>query len=80
MLIENAVKHNVVSEKRPLHINIFNDDTHLVVKNPLQLKANKESSNGMGLKNISSRYHALSGKEVEISTENNFFTVKIPII
>jgi LytS/YehU family sensor histidine kinase len=80
LLIENAVKHNVVSDKRPLKIRIYNDNMHLVVENPMQVKANKEKSNGMGLKNITSRYLALSGKEVEISTENNYFTVKIPII
>ncbi|MEE4256556.1 MAG: histidine kinase [Bacteroidales bacterium] len=80
LLIENAVKHNVVSDKRPLKIRIYNNETHLVVENHMQLKAKKEKSNGMGLRNIASRYLALSGKEVEISTENNYFTVKIPII
>jgi two-component sensor histidine kinase len=80
MLIENAVKHNVVSDKRPLKIRIYNDDTHLVVENAMQAKANKEKSNGMGLKNISSRYLALSGKEVIVRSDNNYFTVKIPII
>ena len=80
LLIENAVKHNIVSDKRPLRIRIYNDTDYLVVENPLQLKAVKEKSNGMGLKNISSRYQALCGKEVIISTDNDKFTVKLPII
>jgi len=80
LLIENAVKHNVVSDKKPLLIRIFNDTNYLLVKNPLQLKSVKEKSNGMGLKNISSRYRALCGKDVIINTENDTFTVKLPII
>jgi len=80
LLIENAVKHNVVSDRKPLHIKINNDSKYLVVENPLQPKAQKEKSNGMGLRNITSRYRALCGEDVIISDKNNIFTVKVPII
>jgi LytS/YehU family sensor histidine kinase len=80
MLIENAVKHNIVSDSKPLSVDIFNDDDHIVVKNPLQEKVVKEKGNNMGLRNISSRYMALCGKEVGIYNTDGAFTVKIPII
>lgn len=80
MLIENAVKHNIVSEKRPLVIKIYSDDGFIVVENPLQTKKNKEAGSGMGLQNISSRYMALSGYEVVISNDENTFIVKVPLI
>lgn len=80
MLIENAVKHNIVSDKKPLEIKIYNDDDFIIVENPLQLKAQKEKSNQMGLRNISSRYKVLCGKEVIIHEGKDKFTVKVPII
>jgi len=80
LLIENAVKHNIVSEKRPLLIKIFNDGNYIVVENPLQAKATKEKGSNMGLKNISSRYQALCGEQIMISDKNDKFVVKVPII
>ncbi len=80
MLIENAVKHNIVSDKKPLEIKIYNDDNYIIVENPLQLKAQKEKSSQMGLRNIASRYKVLCGKEVIIHEDKDKFTVKVPII
>ncbi|HSG67208.1 MAG TPA: histidine kinase [Bacteroidales bacterium] len=79
LLIENAVKHNIISERKPLRINIYYDGGYIVVENPFQPKPAEEKSSRMGLRNISSRYRAISGKEVIINNENNKFTVKIPI-
>ncbi len=80
LLIENAVKHNIVSEKRPLHIHVYNDEVYIIVTNKLQPKATEERGSGMGLRNISRRYQAICSKEVKIITENNHFTVKVPIV
>lgn len=80
LLIENAVKHNIVSEKKPLSIKVFNDENYVLVENPLQLKPGNEERNGMGLKNISNRYKAICNKTVIIDDSNNKFTVKVPII
>jgi two-component system LytT family sensor kinase len=80
MLIENAVKHNIVSDKRPLHIKIYNNDKYIIVENPLQPKANKEKGSQMGLHNISNRYKALCGEGIIILEDDNKFIVKIPII
>lgn len=80
MLIENAIKHNVVSRKAPLTIHIFEDADTLVVSNNLQLKEVKEPSTQVGLKNILSRYLFLTDREVTIREENNQFTVRIPLL
>jgi sensor histidine kinase YesM len=80
MLIENAVKHNIVSDKRPLHVRVFNNDKYIIVENPLQPKTDKAKGNKMGLKNISNRYKALCGEDVVIVEDNEKFTVKVPVI
>ena len=81
MLIENAVKHNEVSEENPLHIRIYKDVGFIVVENNLQKKLQiEESSSGLGLENISKRYDFLSDKKVTIEQSDNKFLVKLPII
>ena len=80
LLIENAIKHNVVSRKKPLHINLFLEDDYMVVCNNIQPKVNKEYSSEMGLKNISNRYSYLSERKIEIIKTNEEFTVKIPLL
>lgn len=80
LLIENAVKHNIVSEKKPLHIKVYNDEHYVIVENPLQLKKAREKGSRMGLRNISNRYKAICKKEIVISDENDKFIVKVPII
>ncbi len=81
MLIENAVKHNEVSEENPLHVKIYQEIGFIVVENNLQKKSRLgESSSGLGLENISKRYEFLSKKKVKIEQVNNKFLVKLPVI
>jgi len=79
LLIENAVKHNVVSRKQPLGIAISAQNDYLIIKNNLQFKEELPGT-GVGLKNISSRYAFLTDRKVEIIREDNFFKVIIPLI
>jgi len=80
LLIENAIKHNIVSKKKPLQIDIFTEEDFLVVKNQLQEKNTNEDGYKMGLKNIQSRYAFLTDKKVEIFNDGIFFKVKIPLM
>ncbi|NER84008.1 MAG: hypothetical protein F6K42_31590 [Leptolyngbya sp. SIO1D8] len=81
LLIENAIKHNIVSNKKPLVIDIFSENkTYLVVKNNLQLKMTQESSTSVGLKNIIKRYEFISDKNVIVDKTEDAFLVKIPLI
>lgn len=79
-LVENAIKHNVIDEEKPLVVNIFVEDEKLVVQNNLQLKSFVETSNKQGLSNLQSLYHYLTDQPVEIRSGENFFTVKIPLL
>jgi sensor histidine kinase YesM len=80
LLVENAIKHNIISSKRPLKILINNIENKLCVKNNLQKKASAENSTGIGLNNIISRYKFLSHEIVEIICTDSEFVVKLPII
>jgi two-component system LytT family sensor kinase len=81
LLIENAIKHNVVSTAKPLTIDIkMGKDQQLIVRNNLQLKKQVESSTKTGLDNIKSRYQILSGKEVDVIVANDAFAVSLPLL
>lgn len=80
MLIENAIKHNIVSKKYPLHIRLFSENGCIVVSNTLQEKEVKELSTQVGLRNITSRYLFLSNEPVKIFKTDKEFTVKIPLL
>ena len=79
--IENAIKHNVISNKYPLNIKISvtKADT-LVIENNIQAKTLPVASTGIGLANLTERYRLLFRKEVIISNANNMFRVEIPLI
>jgi two-component system LytT family sensor kinase len=80
MLVENAIKHNIVSAKKPLQIEIGVADGFIYVKNNLQKKMVAATSSGIGLPNIQERYRHLSDKKVEVMETLDLFTVKIPIL
>lgn len=80
ILIENAIKHNTTHFQKPLNIDLSSDDYFLTIKNNIQLKPQVESSNKLGLSNLSNLYKYLTKKNVEISTENNTFIVKVPLM
>jgi sensor histidine kinase YesM len=79
LLIENAVKHNIVSSKQPLTVVISSEKDNLIVENNLQFKE-EMTGTGVGLKNISSRYAFLTDRKVEIIREDNLFKVVVPLI
>ncbi len=80
MLVENAIKHNVVSAEKPLKVRIFTDAKHIMVINNLQPKKAGEPSTGIGLANIRNRYLLLGFGETVIDTTNDEFCVKLPLI
>lgn len=80
LLVENCIKHNVISLDKPLIIKLYVEDDFLVMENKTQLKKVPEVSTGMGLENINDRYLLITNKKIEIVKENNYFKVKLPII
>jgi sensor histidine kinase YesM len=80
MLLENAIKHNAISEKNPLIVRITEEDGYVVVKNNLQPKKSEIVSNKIGLENIRKRYKYLSDKDVLVEVSGEEFRVKIPVL
>lgn len=80
LLLENTIKHNVVSEQKPLHIKIFVKDNFLVVENNLQKKEVLQDRKGVGIQNIVDRYSILTKRGVVIEESKNHFIVHIPIL
>ncbi len=80
LLLENTVKHNVVSEQRPLHIRIFIEGDYLIVQNDYQKKEVLQNRQGVGLQNIVDRYGIITNRKVLVEQNEQSFTVKIPIL
>ncbi|MGY5355326.1 histidine kinase [Wenyingzhuangia sp. IMCC45467] len=80
LLLENAVKHNVVTATKPLHITIYEEDGFLVVENNLQEKQIVKKSSGVGLNNILERYKLLTNRQVQINKTTDHFAVLIPML
>ena len=93
ILVENALKHSIISEENPLRIEIFSiNNNRIVVRNNIVNKSESTSSMNyllnkqkdsesykIGLSNIKSRYKFLTDKTIEVSSDNGF-TVSIPLI
>jgi hypothetical protein len=80
ILIENALKHNVIDNDKPLALTITSEDHYLVVRNNVQLKRRVEESNKQGLENLKSLYHYLTDRPIMIEDDGMFFSVRIPLL
>jgi sensor histidine kinase YesM len=80
LLLENAIKHNVVSEQKPLHVKIYIQDNQLIVENNLQKRETLQTRKGVGLQNIVDRYAILTTRNVAILENENIFKIKLPIL
>jgi hypothetical protein len=81
MLVENAIKHNIIQENKPLTIDILQlEDDYLVVRNSLNEKREANDRNGSGLENIKSRYAHFTDKPVKITKTATEFEVHIPLL
>ncbi len=80
LLLENCIKHNVVSESKPLHIKIYFENNQLVIENNLQKKEILSDRKGVGLQNIVNRYSILTDRKVWVLENENSFKVGLPIL
>ncbi len=80
ILIENVIKHNVISAAEPLIIQIFADENEITIRNVLAPKISKEKGEGLGLINIKKRYELLTSKPVRYGTTGNEFVVNLPLL
>lgn len=79
LLVENAVKHNIVSQNEPLIINIYSEQGYIVVSNNINKRECPYISTGIGLSNLNERYNIIASKKIIINSDD-CFTVKIPLI
>lgn len=80
VLIENAVKHNVVSPATPLSINISSDGRQLTVSNNIIPRKNVEPCTGIGIKNLEKKYGIISDRNIEIIKDEQCFKVRLPLL
>jgi two-component system, LytTR family, sensor kinase len=81
LLVENVVKHNVLSKNKPLEIDIFTTaGNKLVVNNNLQRRTIKAPSNKVGLENIKAKYNLLRQPGFQVMEDDKNFTVVLPLI
>ncbi|GAB3989371.1 hypothetical protein GCM10028807_14130 [Spirosoma daeguense] len=81
LLVENAVKHNIVMAEQPLKIEIATtSDGQLLVRNNLQRKNVHNASNGIGLANVAAKYQMLAQSTIVIEDEDEHFTVLLPLL
>lgn len=79
-LVENALKHNIISKKKPLHITLETSGEELVVTNNLQKKITEEKGTGTGLRNIDNRYRLTFGRRITVEETEQTFGVRIPLV
>ena len=81
ILIENALKHNIISPEQPLCLRLYTHDGGLLtVENSYQPKPPIGESNGTGLQNINNRYQLLAGRQIDVSRDGEIFKVTLPLL
>ena len=79
-LVENAVKHNEISQSHPLLVKVYIDNEFICVENKIRLRKTLAEGTGNGLSNLDKRYYLLKKKHISISDENGIFKVKYELI
>jgi LytS/YehU family sensor histidine kinase len=80
LIVENAIKHNVVSKTRPLHISIVADNESITIRNSLNPKISKEKGAGLGMVNIKNRYNLLTKKSIYYGISDKEYVVNLPLL
>ena len=80
LLVENAIKHNVISKKQPLSVEIYTEGNYLVVRNLLHKRRDSVESTGTGLSNLSTRFNLLKKRRIQTIKSKEYFSVKLPIL
>ena len=79
LLVENAVKHNEISETNPLKVIIYVKENSIFVENQIRPRTTLAEGTKNGLLNLKKRYFLVSKKEIIVRRENNTFSVQLPL-
>lgn len=77
---ENAVKHNEISEKTPMYIDVDVREGQLIISNSIRVRRTRAHSSGIGLKNLDERFKLMTGKGITAAREEDKFVVQLPLI
>lgn len=81
MLVENAIKHNIISREQPLTIELYTEeDRFFVVKNNFQKRTGHVESTGIGLENLKARYAFFTHEKPSFGVENGYYLARVPIL
>ena len=80
LLIDNAIKHNIMQTAAPLKIRVWDNDDTLHVLNNKQLRKQIETSNGQGLSQLQQLYGFITDKKVMINNTAESFEIKLPLL
>lgn len=80
LVIENALKHNVISESLKMNIYLETGDDEIIVRNNYQHRDSVNGSTGVGQKNLSEKYALLAGKAPQFYVENGFYFTRLPVL
>jgi sensor histidine kinase YesM len=79
LLVENAVKHNEISESNPLLVQVYSRENSIFIENPLRPRTTMAEGTGTGLLNLRKRYLLLQQQDILVHTENGVFQVQLPL-
>ncbi len=80
LLVENAIKHNIINNENKLYIEIYKKDKHIYIKSKGLKKNSNATEKGTGLKNLQERFLYIIDKKIRITEGIGYFCVKIPIV
>lgn len=80
LLAENAIKHNVVSTNQPLLLEVYPNGEYLIIRNQIHKRRDATEGTGLGLLNLSLRFKLIKKRDIQINQEENYFSVKLPIL
>jgi len=79
LLVENAVKHNEISESNPLKVALYSKDGSIFVENPIRPRTTLAEGTGNGLLNLKKRFALLRKQELKVTTQDDHFIVELPL-
>jgi len=80
LLLENAIKHNALTDEYPLYVRMVYNEGRITVSNNINPKSTSEISTGKGLVNLGGRYKIVSGDDILIDEQNSTFSVSIKVL
>lgn len=80
LLVENAIKHNVISQSRPLHIEVYREGGQIIVRNNLQRRSDASPLSGIGQSNLTARYELICDRKPIFTMTADSYIAQVPVL